>query len=408
MGPPQTIRLTSTLRILLPRLRLLQKKDNASSISQRRELAHLLESGKETSARIRVEHVIANDIVVEVLEMLELYCELLLARAGVLDQMAFSERGVKARAKAKAVESARVRAKAAKAAGRAGRKKGRGGKAGAAAAAPASTGGSGGGFGWFRSSPKPTTKPAPQPALAPESSTTPKQEHEQDPEQDTPHPEEEEEDEEDPLSDSSSTSSTSSESYYLDPTLDEAASAIFYTTPRLSREVRELHNLRLLLTERWGKDFASLASENKLEGVRVPERLVKSLKVRSPGKELVENYLREIARAYKVEWPRGGGGGDEEEEDLGAAPALPGAPRGGVDGGGNKGGGGDGAGGDGGDIQQSSTGSNDKGKQSASDPSTQKKTSPPPPVAAEPTTTVDGRVIPEVDELARRFAALKR
>ncbi|KAL4952474.1 hypothetical protein BDW69DRAFT_167647 [Aspergillus filifer] len=46
----------------------------------------------------------------------------------------------------------------------------------------------------------------------------------------------------------------------------------------------------------------SLASENKLVGVKVPKRLVKGLRVEPPSQELVESYLLEIARAYRVPW----------------------------------------------------------------------------------------------------------
>src|SRR5438874_12258790 len=48
-------------------------------------MAHLLEAGKEESARIRVENIIREELSVELLEILELYCELLLARVGLLD-----------------------------------------------------------------------------------------------------------------------------------------------------------------------------------------------------------------------------------------------------------------------------------------------------------------------------------
>ena len=48
-------------------------------------MATLLSQHRETSARIRVENIIQTDICVEVMEILELYAELLLARAGLLD-----------------------------------------------------------------------------------------------------------------------------------------------------------------------------------------------------------------------------------------------------------------------------------------------------------------------------------
>lgn len=46
----------------------------------------MLEQGKEQSAKIRVEIIIQEDINNELLEILELYCELLLARSALLDQ----------------------------------------------------------------------------------------------------------------------------------------------------------------------------------------------------------------------------------------------------------------------------------------------------------------------------------
>lgn len=48
-------------------------------------MAKLLDAGKIDSARIRVENIIRSDITTELHEILELYCELLLARAGLLD-----------------------------------------------------------------------------------------------------------------------------------------------------------------------------------------------------------------------------------------------------------------------------------------------------------------------------------
>lgn len=48
-------------------------------------MANLLAQSREASARIRVENIIHTDITVELMEILELYAELLLARAGLLD-----------------------------------------------------------------------------------------------------------------------------------------------------------------------------------------------------------------------------------------------------------------------------------------------------------------------------------
>ena len=71
------------------RLRLMQQKQSALAKQARRELAKLLDEGKEESAKIRVENIIREDLFVEMLEILELYCELLLARFGLLEQMYF-------------------------------------------------------------------------------------------------------------------------------------------------------------------------------------------------------------------------------------------------------------------------------------------------------------------------------
>jgi vacuolar protein sorting-associated protein IST1 len=89
----QTIKLKSTLRLLIPRLRMAQKKDTSLSIAARREMADLLSQHREQSARIRVENIIATDTTVELMEILELYCELLLARAGLLDDKSRLEEG---------------------------------------------------------------------------------------------------------------------------------------------------------------------------------------------------------------------------------------------------------------------------------------------------------------------------
>lgn len=140
-----------------------------------------LQAGKVQSARIRVENIIRSDIATELHEILELYCELLLARSQLLEQ-------------------------------------------------------------------------APTP------------------------------------------SSASSSSIPLDPALEEAVRSIIYAAPRT--EIKELHTVRALLVEKFGKDVA-LAS---MEGEGVAERVVRKLKGEIPGDELVDAYLSEIARFYGVSY----------------------------------------------------------------------------------------------------------
>ncbi|KAH0839269.1 hypothetical protein FOPE_05481 [Fonsecaea pedrosoi] len=183
---PQTVKLKSTLRLLIPRLRNAQKKDTALSVSARREMAELLAQSREASARIRVENIIHTDITVELMEILELYAELLLARAGLLD-----------------VRDKNI-------------------KEGTAQASD-------------------------------------------------------------------------------DTGLEEAAASIIYSAPRLPRDVRELGIVRSMLIERFGKEFAIRANEN--EDNCVPARVVDKLKVDPPSAKLVQAYLEEIARTYGVDWP---------------------------------------------------------------------------------------------------------
>ncbi|KAG9313964.1 DUF292-domain-containing protein [Chiua virens] len=73
------------LRLSVQRLRTVQQKREAQAKSSRRDIALLLEKGKIESARIKVEAIINEDTNLELLELLELYCELLIARFGLLD-----------------------------------------------------------------------------------------------------------------------------------------------------------------------------------------------------------------------------------------------------------------------------------------------------------------------------------
>ncbi|PHH53005.1 AP-2 complex subunit sigma [Ceratocystis fimbriata CBS 114723] len=88
MAPPYlsyTTKLKVQLKLAIARLRMIQQRDDSLSKTNRRAMAQLLEQGKIESARIRVENIIRTDIISELHELLELYCELLLARAGLLE-----------------------------------------------------------------------------------------------------------------------------------------------------------------------------------------------------------------------------------------------------------------------------------------------------------------------------------
>ena len=162
---------------------MVQQKDEAVSKQQRRAMAQLLEAGKVESAKIRVENIIRSDITTELHEILELYCELLLARTGLME---------------------------------------------------------------------PPT---------------------------------------------------------CDPGLEEAVKSLIYAAPRT--DVKELQGVRALLVDKYGKDFALAAME---PDEIVSDKVLKKLAVTPPSQELVNGYLEEIARTYGVDWPK------RPNQDLGDPP----------------------------------------------------------------------------------------
>lgn len=174
-----------------------QQKDSAIAKQQRRAMAQLIEQGKLESARIRVENIIRSDITTELHEILELYCELLLARSQLLDPPQSISHSL--------------------------------------------TGGK--------------------------------------------------------------------DDVVLDPGLEEAVRSLVYAAPRT--EVKELHMARNLLIEKFGKEFALAA----MEGEGVAERVLSKLKTETPGKELVDAYLREICKTYGVRFPGDPLPEDEDDEE---------------------------------------------------------------------------------------------
>jgi vacuolar protein sorting-associated protein IST1 len=196
MPPASTLvnKIKVQLKLGIARLRMVQQKDTALAKQQRRAMAVLLEQGKDESARIRVENIIRTDMNTELLEILELYCELLSARAGLL------------------------------------------------------------------------------------------------------------------------------EAKECDPGLEEAVKSLIYAAPRVEG-VKELSTVRQLLAEKYGKEFTLEAVENS-DG-KVSKKVLDRTKVEPPAKELVDAYLSTIADAYGIDWPPGtrarraaeAAGSDNENDD---------------------------------------------------------------------------------------------
>ncbi|KAJ8608023.1 hypothetical protein MRB53_039929 [Persea americana] len=162
------------LKLSISRLRMVQQKDEALAKQARRAMAQLLEQGKEESAKIRVENIIRSDMNTELLEILELYCELLIARAGLM------------------------------------------------------------------------------------------------------------------------------EAKDCDPGLEEAVKSIIYAAPKIEG-VKELSTVRQLLAEKYGKDFTLAA----MEGDKVSDRVKSKTSTEPPKQQLVHDYLSIIADTYDVDWPKG-------------------------------------------------------------------------------------------------------
>lgn len=101
------------------------------------------------------------------------------------------------------------------------------------------------------------------------------------------------------------------ESPTCDPGLEEAVKSLIYAAPRT--DVKELQSVRALLVDKYGKEFALAAME---PDSNVSEKVLKKLAVTPPSQELVNGYLEEIARTYGVDWPK------RVDQDLGDPPEF--------------------------------------------------------------------------------------
>ncbi|WVQ96400.1 hypothetical protein IAU59_003505 [Kwoniella sp. CBS 9459] len=79
------------IKLSIQRLRTLQEKKLALAKASRRDIADLLNKGRVETAKLRTEGMIQDDIYVELLEVLELYAEMLQARFNLLEASAGTE-----------------------------------------------------------------------------------------------------------------------------------------------------------------------------------------------------------------------------------------------------------------------------------------------------------------------------
>ncbi|WCJ42636.1 Regulator of Vps4 activity in the MVB pathway protein [Euphorbia peplus] len=75
----------TALKLAVSRIKLLKNKKDAQVKQQKRELAQLLEAGQERTARIRVEHVVREEKTMAAFDLIEIYCELIVARLPIIE-----------------------------------------------------------------------------------------------------------------------------------------------------------------------------------------------------------------------------------------------------------------------------------------------------------------------------------
>uniref|UniRef100_A0A7N0ZXV4 IST1 homolog n=2 Tax=Kalanchoe fedtschenkoi TaxID=63787 RepID=A0A7N0ZXV4_KALFE len=73
------------LTLVISRMKLIQNKRDVNLKLMRKEIAQFLQTGQEAIARIRVEHVIREQNIQAAYDILELFCEFVLARVPVLE-----------------------------------------------------------------------------------------------------------------------------------------------------------------------------------------------------------------------------------------------------------------------------------------------------------------------------------
>lgn len=75
----------TSLKLASSRIKLLKNKREAQVKQLKRELAQLLDAGQERTARIRVEHVVREEKTMAAYELIEIYCELIVARLPIIE-----------------------------------------------------------------------------------------------------------------------------------------------------------------------------------------------------------------------------------------------------------------------------------------------------------------------------------
>ncbi|KAL4194408.1 hypothetical protein AMTRI_Chr05g68430 [Amborella trichopoda] len=75
----------TSLKLAIARIKLMKNKKGVQLKQMKRELAQLLQAGQEQNARIRVEHVIREENTMAAYDIIELFCELIVARLPIIE-----------------------------------------------------------------------------------------------------------------------------------------------------------------------------------------------------------------------------------------------------------------------------------------------------------------------------------
>eukprot|EP00262_Sarcandra_glabra_P020999 TRINITY_DN8589_c0_g1_i2.p1 TRINITY_DN8589_c0_g1~~TRINITY_DN8589_c0_g1_i2.p1 ORF type:complete len:541 (+),score=93.03 TRINITY_DN8589_c0_g1_i2:147-1769(+) len=73
------------LKLTIPRIKLLRNRREIQLKQMRKDIAKLLETGQEATARIRVEHIIREENMMAAQEIIELFCELITVRLPIIE-----------------------------------------------------------------------------------------------------------------------------------------------------------------------------------------------------------------------------------------------------------------------------------------------------------------------------------
>lgn len=73
------------LKLTIPRIKLLRNRREQQIKQMRKDIAKLLETGQEATARIRVEHIVREENMMAAQEIIELFCELVSVRLPIIE-----------------------------------------------------------------------------------------------------------------------------------------------------------------------------------------------------------------------------------------------------------------------------------------------------------------------------------